>query len=111
MPIHASASMIPRVHSGRFRASSVSSMRNTNLPPNRLAKAQLYNAVRAPPTWKKPVGDGANRNRGPLCIGLPPYWPHRLTTPAPGCARSRRAQSLLRGGAVGGEDDVVQLAQ
>ena len=53
--------MIPCVHSGRLRASSVSSMRSTNVPPTRLASAQLYSAVRAPPTWKKPVGDGAKR--------------------------------------------------
>ena len=39
-------------------------MRKTNVPPRRLARAQLYKAVRAPPTWKKPVGDGAKRKRG-----------------------------------------------
>ena len=75
MPIHASASMIPWVHSGRLRASSVSSMRSTNVPPRRWASAQLYSAVRAPPTWKKPVGDGANRRRGPLLMRHPPYRP------------------------------------
>ena len=35
MPIQASASMMPCVHSGRLRASSVSSMRSTNVPPGR----------------------------------------------------------------------------
>ena len=61
MPIQASESMMPCVHSGRLRASSVSSMRSTNVPPVWRASAQLNSAVRAPPTWKKPVGDGANR--------------------------------------------------
>ena len=41
MPIHANDSMIPSVHSGRLRASSVSSMRSTNVPPSRRASAQL----------------------------------------------------------------------
>ena len=41
MPIHASDSMMPWVHSGRLRASSVSSMRSTNVPPSRRASAQL----------------------------------------------------------------------
>ena len=31
--------------------------------PRAGAIAQLYSAVRAPPTWKKPVGDGAKRRR------------------------------------------------
>ena len=53
--------MIPCVHSGRLRASSVSSIRSTNVPPLWRASAQLNSAVRAPPTWKKPVGDGAMR--------------------------------------------------
>src|SRR5262249_39314688 len=66
MPIHASASTIPCVHSGRLRASSVSSMRSTKRPPDRRASAQLNSAVRAPPTWKNPVGDGAMRNRGTM---------------------------------------------
>ena len=58
--------MIPCVHSGRPRASSVSSMRSTNRPPSRRASAQLNNAVRAPPTWKNPVGEGAIRKRGTI---------------------------------------------
>ena len=53
--------MIPWVHSGWLRTSSVSSIRSTNVPPCCFANAQLYNAVRAPPMWKIPVGDGANR--------------------------------------------------
>ena len=31
------------------------------VPPHWRASAQLNKAVRAPPTWKKPVGEGANR--------------------------------------------------
>ena len=40
----------------------MSSIRSTNAPSIDCANAQLYSAVRAPPTWKKPVGDGAKRN-------------------------------------------------
>src|ERR1019366_3818765 len=36
----------------------------TNAPPWRRAKSQLNRAVRALPTWKKPVGEGAIRTRG-----------------------------------------------
>jgi hypothetical protein len=39
-------------------------MRNTKVPLFFSANSQLYNAVRAPPTWKYPVGDGAKRYRG-----------------------------------------------
>ena len=39
-------------------------MRRTNVPPCWRAKSQLNSAVRALPTWKYPVGDGANRTRG-----------------------------------------------
>src|SRR5258708_25752205 len=31
------------------------------VPPCLRAKSQLKSAVRAPPTWRKPVGDGAKR--------------------------------------------------
>ena len=44
--------MIPSVHSGRLRASSVSSMRRTNVPPCWRTKSQLNSAARALPTWK-----------------------------------------------------------
>ena len=46
-----------------LRAVSVSSTRITNLPPSCRAFSQLKSAVRAPPTWSEPVGDGANRVR------------------------------------------------
>ncbi len=46
-----------------LRAASVSSMRNTNVPPWWRANAQLNSAVRARPTCGLPVGDGAIRTR------------------------------------------------
>src|SRR5512133_537351 len=39
-------------------------MRRMNVPPLRRAHSQLNSAVRAPPMWRYPVGDGANRTRG-----------------------------------------------
>src|SRR5437868_2033693 len=63
MPIQLSAERMPSVHSGRFRVASVSSMRSTKRPPVRSASAQLKSAVRAPPTWNMPVGEGAKRTR------------------------------------------------
>src|SRR3954463_850055 len=38
-------------------------MRKTKVPPWWRAKAQLYRAVRASPTWGDPVGEGAIRTR------------------------------------------------
>src|SRR3546814_3856600 len=48
------------------RARSVSSMRSRNLPPWWRANSQLNSAVRAPPIWRKPVGDGAKRVTTPV---------------------------------------------
>ena len=45
------------------RARSVSSMRSTKVPPLWRASSQLKSAVRAPPTCRNPVGDGAKRTR------------------------------------------------
>ena len=63
MPSHlrsvSTASSLSRV----LRAASVSSTRSTSLPPTCLAKSQLKSAVRAPPTCRLPVGDGAKRTR------------------------------------------------
>ena len=64
MPSHVSAAMIPSVHSGRLRSSSVSSIRRTNVPPCWRAKSQLNSAARALPTWKYPVGDGREAHPG-----------------------------------------------
>ena len=44
-------------------ASSVSSTRTINWPPVFFAKSQLKSAVLAPPTWRVPVGLGANLTR------------------------------------------------
>ena len=68
MPMAASALMIPATHSGRLRSASVSSIRSTNRPCSSercadLASVQLNRADLAPPTWNRPVGDGANRTR------------------------------------------------
>src|SRR5664280_3196473 len=57
------AEKIPSTHSSRLRSASVSSMRSTNVPPDWRATSQLNSAVRALPTWKYPVGDGAKRTR------------------------------------------------
>src|SRR5690348_14044983 len=46
-----------------------------NVPPWRRANSQLYSAVRAFPTWKYPVGDGAMRTRGPAVMGFRGYRP------------------------------------
>jgi hypothetical protein len=43
------------------RSRSVSSMRRSIVPPCRRANSQLNRAVRAPPMWRKPVGEGAKR--------------------------------------------------
>src|SRR3546814_4319352 len=43
------------------RARSVSSIRSRNRPPWWRANSQLNSAVRAPPIWRKPVGEGAKR--------------------------------------------------
>src|SRR5580704_15976734 len=69
MPSQSSAVMIPSVHSGRLRSSSVSSMRRTNVPPCWRTNSQLKSAARALPTWKYPVGDGAKRARGGVVVG------------------------------------------
>src|ERR671916_967779 len=45
------------------RARSVSSIRNTNVPPVLRAKSQLKRAVLTPPTCNSPVGLGAYRTR------------------------------------------------
>uniref|UniRef100_A0A6J7NTB5 Unannotated protein n=1 Tax=freshwater metagenome TaxID=449393 RepID=A0A6J7NTB5_9ZZZZ len=50
MPSQAIASMMPCVHSGWFRDSSVSSMRRMKVPPVCFARHQLNNAERAEPT-------------------------------------------------------------
>src|SRR5882757_4222006 len=46
-----------------LRSTSVSSSRRTIVPPFRRAYSQLNMKVRALPTCRNPVGDGANRTR------------------------------------------------
>src|SRR5437763_16893466 len=47
-----------------LRSTSVSSSRRIMVPPVRRAYNQLKMKVRALPTWRKPVGEGAKRTRG-----------------------------------------------
>jgi len=47
-----------------LRSTSVSSRRRTIVPPFRRAYSQLKMKVRALPTWRKPVGEGAKRTLG-----------------------------------------------
>src|SRR5262249_32252903 len=63
IPSHAMPSRIARTTSSELRCSSVSSIRRTNVPPLRRAWSQLKIAVRAPPTWRNPVGEGAKRTQ------------------------------------------------
>src|SRR5262245_37608291 len=54
---------MPRVISSLERSTSVSSIRSTNTPLCFRANNQSNRAVRAPPTCRYPVGDGAKRTR------------------------------------------------
>src|SRR5579871_178446 len=66
MPSQLRPEMMPSVHSARLRSTSVSSIRRMKVPLCCRAKSQLKRAVRALPTCKKPVGEGAKRTRGAL---------------------------------------------
>src|SRR5690606_14514096 len=99
MPIQSRAEMMPSVHSGRFLEASVSSMRSTNRPPDCRASAQLYRAVRAPPTWNMPVGDGAKRTRRSVtCYHLVRQCADALDADADLVADLQRADSRGRAG-------------
>src|SRR5271157_764007 len=63
IPSQRSPSRIPSTISGEERSKSVSSMRRTSVPPQCRSNSQLNSAVRAPPTWRYPVGEGAKRRR------------------------------------------------
>src|SRR3972149_8713610 len=93
------------MHSSVERERSVSSIRRIKAPSWCRAKSQLKSAVRAPPTWRWPVGLGAKRTRTVPGVGLtvktlpgevgtrqdvltlPPdagaLGPHPLSTPPP----------------------------
>src|ERR671911_1207091 len=58
-----SASSMETYDSSESRATSVSSIRNTNVPPKCRANAQLNNVVRMRPTCGLPVGEGEKRTR------------------------------------------------
>src|SRR6266850_1964544 len=60
-PSHFSPSRIAAMAGSVDRSRSVSSIRSSILPPRFLAYSQLNSAVRAPPMWRKPVGEGAKR--------------------------------------------------
>src|ERR687891_1659107 len=63
IPSHCRASCSETNDSSVTRLWWVSSMRRTNAPPWCGAKSQSYSAVRAPPTWRSPLGAGAYRTR------------------------------------------------
>src|SRR5687767_4041295 len=63
--------MMKPMFSSVERERSVSSMRRMKVPPCRRANSQLKSAVRAPPTWRCPVGLGAKRTRTALVISVP----------------------------------------
>src|SRR5579863_6097241 len=52
-----------------LRSTSVSSRRRIIVPPVLRAYNQLKINVRALPTWRNPVGEGAKRTRGLPCSG------------------------------------------
>src|ERR1700681_1515392 len=60
-PSHFRPSRIAAIAGSVDRSRSVSSIRSSILPPPFLAESQLYSAVRVPPIWRKPVGEGAKR--------------------------------------------------
>src|SRR5215211_709967 len=61
MPSQVRPSMIAAMAGSVERSRSVSSMRSSILPPRPRAYSQLNRAVRPPPIWRKPVGEGAKR--------------------------------------------------
>src|SRR3954449_158827 len=61
MPSQVRPSRIASIAALVERSRSVSSIRNSILPPRPRAYNQLNSAVRAPPIWRNPVGEGAKR--------------------------------------------------
>src|SRR4051794_33405406 len=94
---------MPSTISSEERSTSVSSMRSTSTPPRRRASSQLNSAVRAPPTWRYPVGDGAKRTRI--------IW--SLSVLGPGITNDRAHGDQARGGLtrVSSSADELQPAQ
>src|SRR6266850_2092052 len=93
-PSHLRPSRITWVCSSVERALSVSSMRSRKVPPLFRAYSQLKSAVRAPPTWRYPVGEGAKRTRTVMGNGGGGIrTPDRVLKPYNGLA-NRRLQPL-----------------
>src|SRR5580700_10548012 len=65
-PSHFRPSKIELTEASVLRSTSVSSSRKIMVPPFRRAYSQLKINVRALPTWRNPVGEGANRTLGVL---------------------------------------------
>src|SRR6267378_5642054 len=61
---HFNPSKMELTEASVLRPTSVSSKRRIIVPPLWRAYSQLKMKVRALPTWRKPVGEGANRTRG-----------------------------------------------
>src|SRR5271165_833571 len=66
-PSHFKPSKIEWTEASVLRSTSVSSSRKIIVPRFRWAYNQLKIKVRALPTWRNPVGDGAKRTRGVAC--------------------------------------------
>ena len=102
MPIQASASTMPWVHSGRLRASSVSSMRSTNVPPRLPGERPVVQRRARPADVEEPRrrrGDRGTRRRRTMASVLDAT---RVSVERqPGWAQRRDA----------GEGEVAQLAQ
>jgi hypothetical protein len=61
----------------------MSSTRQTNVPARLRTDSQIANAVRALPTWTRPVGDGANRPRGRAFFVTAVMGSARIRRPVP----------------------------
>src|SRR5579864_783263 len=66
-PSHFNPSKIELTEASVLRSTSVSSSRRIIVPPLRRAYNQLKMKVRALPTWRNPVGEGAKRTLGLPC--------------------------------------------
>src|SRR5712692_4752262 len=100
MPSQHRASISSVWASGVLRLTSVSSMRRMNCPPVWRASKKLYRAVRAPPMWKWPVGEGAKRTRTGVRSEFNLLMPenHRLHQPNAKQKRPQRASAVAHKG-------------
>src|SRR5580698_5717929 len=86
---------MPSTSSGLLRSTSVSSTRRISVPASCFANSQLKSAVRAPPTCRYPVGEGAKRTRMASCV-LSVISPVLLARPALLFQTSSLAKPLCR---------------